>query len=828
SRADRFWILNPDGAAAPGAALAFASADPGPFALMGGRVIYTHAPDTIQIDGGTVNRRTGVTGNVHLGASHAATPAPDPAAMDFITGASMVASRAFYDAAGPMPEDYFLYYEEVDWAFRRPAGLPYAYCPGGIVYHRAGTAIGSPTLDRVAGPFSQYFKHRGRMRFVRRHLPGAWLSALVYTGLKSAQYVVQGYGAEARAMLAGALDRPPPAAVRDRLAPAARALAFAPFNPRISAPAMTTPSQPAHKSRKGPLSRALRLVGSTLDPRAFAHAFRLLNYYNYSHVQPRRRLASVGAGAAISPNALFSNPERIEIGPKASIGARVHLWAGPSTGRIVIGAHTLVAPHVMITAANYRFNDGSPINDQAMDEADVIVGEDVWLGFGAVILPGARIGDGAVIGAGAVVRGEVAPGAVVAPATVQAVGQRIDRSKLGTAARGTGAPDPTVLALVRREFPALTEAEITAPIESTRLDSFDLITLRAALETGMGVRISDADWAGAGSLSELAALPVFAGAAPAPVATSSAARTTQAPAMPSPEPSATDPSAVSVRVGTDGTSLRRRPLDMPQMALSGLSESWLFKELGDIHWAMICAFLRQPSSAISDDTGARLYATFTRIRLDVDSTLRGFSENTPMEIASRLGRHGASFYFGEHTVTGGTGVDAARADARTMSTFAKYGERGNNTSLMKGTPVLPDPDAVAPYDAFPNFGIEYRERRAAEAGAHSFECDYEILPPHDINGVGLLYFAAYPTVVDLCLEKAEGKGFLMEHSTVAKDVLYFANCEPDETLVFRIHDRDVEPDGTIAHRTTISRKSDDVRMAEVLSRKRPSARPIPR
>ena len=33
-----------------------------------------------------------------------------------------------------------------------------------------------------------------------------------------------------------------------------------------------------------------------------------------------------------------------------------------------------------------------------------------------------------------------------------------------------------------------------------------------------------------------------------------------------------------------------------------------------------------------------------------------------------------------------------------------------------------------------------------------YECHYEILPPHDINGVGLLYFAAYPSVFDLCSE----------------------------------------------------------------------------
>jgi len=224
---DRFWVLNPDSAVPPETARAFAThpAPPGGFALMGGRVIYLETPDVIQIDGGTLNRRTGVTGNLNLGASHAATPVPDPARVDFVTGASMVASRAFYEAAGPMAEDYFLYYEEVDWALRRGA-LPLLYCPGGTVYHVGGSAIGSPTLGRPASPFSLYFKHRGRMRFLRRHLPQSLLTGQIYSLAKAAQLLLKGYPGHARTLLAGALDAPPPVEVRDRLSPEAARLAF--------------------------------------------------------------------------------------------------------------------------------------------------------------------------------------------------------------------------------------------------------------------------------------------------------------------------------------------------------------------------------------------------------------------------------------------------------------------------------------------------------------------------------------------------------------------------------------------------------------------------
>ena len=221
---DRFWILNPDSVVPADSARAFATAPDG-FALLGGRVLYYDTPEIIQIDGGLLNRRTGVTGNSGLGQRTDVTPAPDPAHLDFITGASMVASRAFYEAAGPMAEDYFLYYEEVDWALRR-GDMPLRYCPGGIVYHKAGTAIGSPTLGRPASAFSQYFKHRGRMRFVRRWLPSARPGAIAYSFAKAAQLAAKGFLPEARAILAGTFDSKPPAGVRARLSKEAAQKAF--------------------------------------------------------------------------------------------------------------------------------------------------------------------------------------------------------------------------------------------------------------------------------------------------------------------------------------------------------------------------------------------------------------------------------------------------------------------------------------------------------------------------------------------------------------------------------------------------------------------------
>lgn len=53
------------------------------------------------------------------------------------------------------------------------------------------------------------------------------------------------------------------------------------------------------------------------------------------------------------------------------------------------------------------------IKEYRIESGDVEIGSDVWIGLGAIILPGVKIGDGAIIGAGAVVAGDVPPYSIV-------------------------------------------------------------------------------------------------------------------------------------------------------------------------------------------------------------------------------------------------------------------------------------------------------------------------------------------------------------------------------------------------------------------------------
>jgi acetyltransferase-like isoleucine patch superfamily enzyme len=188
---------------------------------------------------------------------------------------------------------------------------------------------------------------------------------------------------------------------------------------------MTT--EPVRKPRLSQGQRLLRLLKSILDPRAIGHMFKIVNFYNTTHVAELRQ-AQKGRGLRISPTASFANGRNIVLGDRVHIGAGCYVWGGPGRGRVVLGDDVLMAPGVMLTAANYRFNDGGPVTEQAMDEADIIIGRDVWLGYGVVVLPGVTIGDGAIVGAGTVVRKNLPAGAIAVGNPARIVGQRSQKA----------------------------------------------------------------------------------------------------------------------------------------------------------------------------------------------------------------------------------------------------------------------------------------------------------------------------------------------------------------------------------------------------------------
>src|SRR5262249_43293005 len=160
-----------------------------------------------------------------------------------------------------------------------------------------------------------------------------------------------------------------------------------------------------------------------------------------------------------------------------------------------------------------------------------------------------------------------------------------------------------------------------------------------------------------------------------------------------------------------------------------------------------------------------------------------FGENEALDLDLSMARHGAGIFFSEAAVKGATGSIAATL----MSTFSKFGQSASNMSLLKGLPEIPSDFAIPVLPEFSEFGQDYRTRRSQLLPPAIFECEYDIIPPHDINGVGLLYFAAYPIINDICAARHAGRSLMIEFSTVRRDVFYFGNSNPDEILLYRLH-----------------------------------------
>lgn len=121
------------------------------------------------------------------------------------------------------------------------------------------------------------------------------------------------------------------------------------------------------------------------------------------------------------------------------------LYHYPINGdRLVIGRFCSIAcgakfmftsgNHSMQSLANYTFPiffdewglDAKDICDAWDNKGDTVIGNDVWIGYEAVIMPGVKIGDGAVIGTRAVVAKDVPPYTIVGGVPAKPIRRRFD------------------------------------------------------------------------------------------------------------------------------------------------------------------------------------------------------------------------------------------------------------------------------------------------------------------------------------------------------------------------------------------------------------------
>jgi GT2 family glycosyltransferase len=119
--------------------------------LGGATVLEYWFPEYIQAVGGRYFRYLGVSTHAMAGQHASLVPTRDPTVLvDYPIGAAMFFNRAFIRAHGLMSEDYFLYFEEIDWALRMGWPSKAMVFPRSVVYHKGGsaTAAGRSTHER--------------------------------------------------------------------------------------------------------------------------------------------------------------------------------------------------------------------------------------------------------------------------------------------------------------------------------------------------------------------------------------------------------------------------------------------------------------------------------------------------------------------------------------------------------------------------------------------------------------------------------------------------------------------------------------------------------
>lgn len=124
---------------------------------------------------------------------------------------------------------------------------------------------------------------------------------------------------------------------------------------------------------------------------------------------------------------LAGNKKTLFIGNNCEMGDYNHIVAHE---RVVLGNNVLIASKIFISDTNHGAYSGrsqstpdvTP-NDRPLLSAPVKIGNNVWIGENAVILPGTEIGDGCIVGANAVVKGKFESNTIIAGVPAKPVKQ---------------------------------------------------------------------------------------------------------------------------------------------------------------------------------------------------------------------------------------------------------------------------------------------------------------------------------------------------------------------------------------------------------------------
>lgn len=135
-------------------------------------------------------------------------------------------------------------------------------------------------------------------------------------------------------------------------------------------------------------------------------------------------MLKIGKGTQIgSFTKIKASDGPLTIGAHVTIGSNSFLSADKAG--VTIGDHTMFGPNVTVVGNSYRFDRlDIPMCQQEKTSKGIVIGSDVWLGSGAIILDGVKIADGVIVGAGSVVTKDIEAYQIVAGVPAKVIKDR--------------------------------------------------------------------------------------------------------------------------------------------------------------------------------------------------------------------------------------------------------------------------------------------------------------------------------------------------------------------------------------------------------------------
>lgn len=143
--------------------------------IIGGKLFDYYNRDKLQAVGGRYFKWFGKVKEIGNGQRDSGQWDRSDFKFDYVIGASMFVTRSFVHSVGKMTEDYFLYFEELDWAIRGERNQwKLKFCPGAIVFHKLGASTGSGKNE--ISELSDFYSVRNRLQIAKRYFPITFLT----------------------------------------------------------------------------------------------------------------------------------------------------------------------------------------------------------------------------------------------------------------------------------------------------------------------------------------------------------------------------------------------------------------------------------------------------------------------------------------------------------------------------------------------------------------------------------------------------------------------------------------------------------------------------